>query len=186
MKPVEFVSIGGYVFRLEDDARAVVGNYLDELTKFYSDKESGSEVMEGIEERMCELLLEQCGQGGVVSLPMVEKVIATLGKPEAIEEEWVEWYADTGEIGYEYADKKYVSKATVRAYVPTRSEVEVLVSYDDRPFESVGTIRAYDDVKSTSLSFSPYRCDHFKIRFTGHGDCMIYTLSLTTEYGSEE
>ena len=32
MKPVEFVSIGGYVFRLEDDARAVVGNYLDELT----------------------------------------------------------------------------------------------------------------------------------------------------------
>lgn len=107
-------------------------------------------------------------------------------RSEAIEEEWVEWYADTGEIGYEYADKKYVSKATVRAYVPTRSEVEVLVSYDDRPFESVGTIRAYDDVKSTSLSFSPYRCDHFKIRFTGHGDCMIYTLSLTTEYGSEE
>lgn len=87
MKPVEFVSIGGYVFRLEDDARVVVGNYLDELTKFYSDKESGSEVMEGIEERMCELLLEQCGEGGVVSLPMVEKVIATLGRPEAIEEE---------------------------------------------------------------------------------------------------
>ena len=87
MKPVEFVSIGGYVFKLEDDARVVAGKYLEELTKFYSDKESGSEVMEGIEERMCELLLEQCGQGGVVSLPMVEKVISTLGRPEAIEEE---------------------------------------------------------------------------------------------------
>ena len=87
MKPVEFVSIGGYVFKLEDDARVAAGNYLEELTKFYSDKESGSEVMEGIEERMCELLLEQCGEGGVVSLPMVEKVIATLGRPEAIEEE---------------------------------------------------------------------------------------------------
>jgi phage shock protein PspC (stress-responsive transcriptional regulator) len=87
MKPVEFVSIGGYVFSLEEDACAVVRKYLDELTTFYKDKESGSEVMEGIEERMCELLLEQSGKGGVVTLPMCERVIATLGKPEAIEQE---------------------------------------------------------------------------------------------------
>ena len=87
MKPVEFVSIGGYVFSLEDDACSAARSYLDELSSFYSTKESGNEVMEGIEERMSELLLEQCGEGGVVSLPMVETVIATLGRPEAIEEE---------------------------------------------------------------------------------------------------
>ena len=87
MKPVEYVSIGGYVFSLETDARESAGRYLSELESFYSKVESGSEVMEGIEERMSELLLEQSGRGGVVTLPMVETVIASLGKPEAIEEE---------------------------------------------------------------------------------------------------
>ncbi|MBR5175468.1 MAG: PspC domain-containing protein [Bacteroidales bacterium] len=87
MKPVEYVSIGGYVFGLENDACDMAKKYLSELETFYSKVKSGSEVMEGIEERMSELLLEQSGRGGVVTLPMVENVIATLGKPEAIEEE---------------------------------------------------------------------------------------------------
>ena len=87
MKPVEHVSIGGYVFSLEEDACAAARKYLEELGSFYSKVESGAEVMEGIEERMSELLLEKAGQGGVVTLPMVESVMATLGKPEAIEED---------------------------------------------------------------------------------------------------
>ena len=87
MKPVEHVSIGGYVFNLEEDACVAARNYLDELESFYSKVESGSEVMEGIEERMSELLLEKAGQGGVVTLPMVQSVMATLGRPEAIEED---------------------------------------------------------------------------------------------------
>lgn len=87
MKPVENVSIGGYVFSLEDDACAVCRKYLDELDSFYSGKESGSEIMEGIEERMSELLLEQGGRGGVITLQMVDSVISTLGRPEAIEED---------------------------------------------------------------------------------------------------
>ncbi len=87
MKPVEHVSIGGYVFSLEDDACAAARKYLEELGSFYSKVESGAEVMEGIEERMSELLLEKAGHGGVVTLPMVESVMATLGRPEAIEED---------------------------------------------------------------------------------------------------
>lgn len=87
MKPVEYFSIGGYVFTLDDDASSAIKSYLEELEAFYSRKESGSEVMEGIEERMAELLLEQCGRNGVVTLGMADSVISTLGKPEAIEEE---------------------------------------------------------------------------------------------------
>ncbi|MBO6249437.1 MAG: PspC domain-containing protein, partial [Bacteroidales bacterium] len=61
MKPVENVSIGGYVFSLETDACETANEYLSKLETFYSKIESGSEVMEGIEERMAELLLEQRG-----------------------------------------------------------------------------------------------------------------------------
>ena len=65
MKPVEHVSIGGYVFSLEEDACAAARKYLEELGSFYSKVESGAEVMEGIEERMSELLLEKAGQGSI-------------------------------------------------------------------------------------------------------------------------
>lgn len=87
MKQVEYVSIGGYVFSLEDNASRAAKEYLDQLNAFYSRKESGTEVMEGIEERMAELLLEKSGKGGVVTLAMVENVISILGRPETIEEE---------------------------------------------------------------------------------------------------
>ena len=87
MKQVEYVSIGGYVFSFEDDACASAKEYLAQLESFYSGKESGAEVMEGIEERMAELLIEKSGQGGVVSQRMVSDVIAVLGRPEAIEED---------------------------------------------------------------------------------------------------
>ena len=87
MKQVEYVSIGGYVFSLEDSASHAAKEYLDQLEAFYSKKESGAEVMEGIEERMAELLLEKSGKGGVVTLAMVSDVISVLGRPETIEEE---------------------------------------------------------------------------------------------------
>ena len=97
MKQVEYVSIGGYVFSLEDNASLAAKEYLDQLNAFYSRKESGTEVMEGIEERMAELLLEKSGKGGVVTLAMVNDVISVLGRPETIEEETTDVHvASTG------------------------------------------------------------------------------------------
>ena len=87
MKQVEYVSIGGYVFSFEDNVSLAAKEYLDQLDAFYSRKESGTEVMEGIEERMAELLIERSGRGGVVTLDAVNDVLAVLGRPEAIEKE---------------------------------------------------------------------------------------------------
>lgn len=101
-------------------------------------------------------------------------------------EEWVDWYAETGEMGYEAIDKKYVSRITVRAFVPARSELQVMISYDSRPFEDVGIIRGLDDINSKNIEIAPYRCDHFRLMFRGHGDCRIYALALTMDTGSEE
>jgi len=85
MTEVEKVSIGGYAFTLEREAYAIVKQYLEELEAHYSPLEGGSEVMEGIEERMAELLYEKCGDNGVASVADVNDIITTLGKPSAIE-----------------------------------------------------------------------------------------------------
>lgn len=117
------------------------------------------------------------GFGNTENMAYVNKLIT---------EEWVDWYATTGEMGYEYADYKYVNRITLRAYVPSRSELRVSISYDDKPFQDVGIVRGFDEIKTQSLSFNPLRCDHFRIKFEGHGDFIVYTLAITMDTESEE
>ena len=85
MKEVERVSIGGYAFTLETDASAAAKAYLTELEAHYLGQEGGREIMEGIEERMAELLLDRCGNSGIVNLSAVQSVIDILGRPDKIE-----------------------------------------------------------------------------------------------------
>ena len=85
MKEVEKMSIGGYAFTLEKDASAEVEQYLRDLEAHYLGQQGGREIMEGIEERMAELLLERCGQRGVVTLADIRSIIDILGRPERIE-----------------------------------------------------------------------------------------------------
>ncbi|MBQ9193786.1 MAG: PspC domain-containing protein [Bacteroidales bacterium] len=85
MKEIEKVSIGGYAFTLEKDASAEVERYLRDLEAHYLGQEGGREIMEGIEERMAELLLDRCGGGRVATLLDIRGIIDILGRPERIE-----------------------------------------------------------------------------------------------------
>ena len=85
MKEIEKVSIGGYAFTLEKDASVQVEQYLKTLEAHYLGKPGGKEIMEGIEERMAELLLERCGRTGVATEADIRGIIEILGWPERIE-----------------------------------------------------------------------------------------------------
>ena len=85
MKEIEKLSIGGYAFTLEKDAATEVEQYLKGLEAHYLGQQGGKEIMEGIEERMAELLLERCGRTGVVTMSDIRGVIDILGRPERIE-----------------------------------------------------------------------------------------------------
>lgn len=85
MKQTEQFSVGGYAFTLETDASNALQEYISTLEKHYLSQDGGKEIMEGIEERVAELLLDQCGQTGVVTLSHVQKVISVIGRPEKIE-----------------------------------------------------------------------------------------------------
>jgi phage shock protein PspC (stress-responsive transcriptional regulator) len=85
MKATEQISVGGYAFTLEQDASQALGNYIAELESHYLKQEGGKEIMEGIEERVAELLLDKCGNGRVGTLAHVQAVIDVVGRPERIE-----------------------------------------------------------------------------------------------------
>ena len=86
MKQIEKVSIGCYAFTLDDQAADACRSYLGELENHYNGTSGGREILDGIEERMAELLLDRAGADTVVTAPTIEAVIAILGRPEDIEE----------------------------------------------------------------------------------------------------
>ena len=97
MKETEQISVGGYAFILEQDASQALGKYISELESHYLQQEGGKEIMEGIEERVAELLLDKCGHGRVGTLAHVQAVIDVVGRPERIEADDPATEAPTGE-----------------------------------------------------------------------------------------
>ena len=76
MKKVIKVSINKMPFTLAEDAYGVLKVYLDHLRRYYSGREGGSEIVDGIEERIAELLAERTGMDGrVVSKEDIDNIL---------------------------------------------------------------------------------------------------------------
>ena len=87
MKTTVNVSIGRIAFHIDSDAYRLLKKYLDRLERHFANKESGKEIVADIEERLSELLSARLPQPRkVVTLAMVEEVIAIMGMPDDMEE----------------------------------------------------------------------------------------------------
>lgn len=100
-------------------------------------------------------------------------------------EEQVEWMAETGEIGISSPDMKYTARLNIRMSMDIGSTVDVFAEYDssgewEKQFSLTGT-----NLRSVSMPIRPVRCDHMKLRFVGKGDVRIYSITKTTQDGSD-
>ena len=102
-----------------------------------------------------------------------------------IPEKDFEWYAETGVIGYSLPDNKYIGRMSVRLQKPVTTDVCILIKYDDNNlWEPIAALNG-SGIKSISIPILPKRCDHFRLRFEGVGDCKIFSISKTIELGSD-
>lgn len=86
MKEVVNVSLQGVSFVMEKDALELLESYLSELRSHYGEKEA--EVVNDIEERVAELLIERGCKDSVVRYMHVDEIISILGRPSQIEGEF--------------------------------------------------------------------------------------------------
>ena len=112
------------------------------------------------------------------------KVKTVLGSGDPIEEP-IDWYVETGTLGIELVDRKYISRLLIRMQLEIGSRVSFSIQYD-----SSGEWVPVSNVTGTSLrSFAfplrPKRCDHFRLRINGHGPCKIFSITKTIEQGSD-
>lgn len=95
------------------------------------------------------------------------------------------WMAETGIIGSYTPDKKYISRISVRLSMEIESRVCISIQYDSSgEWQRVCNLMAHS-LRTFSLPIRPHRCDHFRIRIEGEGEAKIYSITKTTEQGSE-
>ena len=105
------------------------------------------------------------------------------GTPDA---DPVEWMVQTGEIGLNSPDMKYISRLNIRMSMEIGAEVRIYGQYDfSDEWESLWCLRNTDNIRSFSLPIRPKRCDNMKLRIEGEGMVKIYSITKTIEQGSE-
>lgn len=112
------------------------------------------------------------------------KIKTVFGSGEE-DERPVVWMAESGIIGVDSPDKKYISKLNVRMTMSIGAKVFFYIQYDSMgDWEPVGTMNGVS-VRSFTVPIKPKRCDHFRLRIVGEGEAKVFSICKTIEQGSD-
>jgi phage shock protein PspC (stress-responsive transcriptional regulator) len=91
MKKTLTVNISGIVFHIDEDAYAVLHDYLQSIKKHFSRTQGGNEIISDIEARIAEMLKERIGDSRqVITIDDIEEVIQVIGQPSEFGDEFSE------------------------------------------------------------------------------------------------
>ena len=114
------------------------------------------------------------GDGRIVS-------VSGTGTPE----ETIAWMAETGDIGAQSPDSKYLSRLTLRLYLSPGAVARLSIRYDEeRVWQPLAQLRG-SPLGSVTVPVGVRRCDHLRLRLEGTGDMRLYDLTKTMERGSD-
>ena len=108
-----------------------------------------------------------------------------LYEPGATIEGAFDWYAETGDMLVNLPDNKYVSRIQLRAGVEKGAKLKLEMQYDSSGEWVTVFERGYSRKASFTVPIIPARCDHFRMRISGHGRSCIYAVGRELEKGSE-
>lgn len=107
-------------------------------------------------------------------------MLGTEGQRESIE-----WAMETGLLYYEYPDRKYLSRYDIRLRMHANSTAKIWMEYDSSgEWVESGTIHR-NGTGTVVIPIRPHRCDHLRMKLTGTGPVMIFSIARTLEVGSD-
>ena len=125
-----------------------------------------------------------CHDNDLYFIDASDNKIKSVSSSSGTAEEDVEWFCESGIIGFEYPNNKYVSNFHIRMLPAKDAKVSAYIKYDSvGDWEHKGTVEG-KTLRSFVLPVIPRRCDHFKIKLEGRGDVKIISFSKVLETGS--
>ena len=101
-------------------------------------------------------------------------------------EPYVAWEAETGLLGYQYPEQKYLSRFSLRLWMEEGAQLDVYLQYDSSgEWLHQGRI-AMRGTRTVTLPIRPRRCDHLRIRLKGKGEMRLYSIARILSRGSDE
>ena len=93
--------------------------------------------------------------------------------------------AESGIIGTNLPDKKYISRLDVRMRMTVGTRAHFYIEYDSSgKWEHLFTMTGRT-LQSFAVPIRPHRCDHMRIRIEGDGEAKIFSITKTIEQGSD-
>lgn len=113
MKKTVKINIGGVIFHLDDDAYALLQNYLTAINQRFASTDEGKEIITDIENRIAEILQSKLSDDNqVITKEDIDEVIDIMGHPEDFdqvdsgEEKTYEQYENTSKRLYRDPDNR--------------------------------------------------------------------------------
>jgi hypothetical protein len=104
---------------------------------------------------------------------------------EEIDRSPIHWYAETGIMGLESTDARYLDKVILKLCPEAGSSVRVSVQYDScGSWRQIAATEA-PTLKTVPMPILPARCDHMRLRIDGIGPCKIFSMTKIFEKAEE-
>jgi hypothetical protein len=114
-----------------------------------------------------------------------ENALWALNGTDGTPEPFVAWSAESGMLGYQYPDRKYVSRFNIRLWMEEGAECDVYLQYDSSgEWARQGRIKM-KGTRTVTLPIRPRRCDHLQMRIQGKGDVKLYSIARILSIGSD-
>lgn len=122
-------------------------------------------------------------QGELYYIDYADHYIHTINGTGLVLTAPIKWGAETGILGANTPDNKYVSRIDVRMSLVQGARVTFYIEYDSSgDWEHLFTMDG-TTLKSFTIPVRPKRCDHFRLKIVGSGEAKIYSISKTIEEG---
>ena len=100
-------------------------------------------------------------------------------------EESVEWSAETGIIGINMPDKKYISRMDIRMSTDIGTKINIYAEYDSSGVWELVYAADVTSLRTFSVPVRTKRCDHMRLRIDGRGNVKIFSICKTYSVGSD-
>lgn len=101
------------------------------------------------------------------------------------EEGKVPWLVESGFIGFTSPDNKYCARINLRMSLEVGSYAFFLIEYDSSGiWENVFSISG-KGTRTFTMPIKTHRCDHFRFKVVGVGECKLFSITKEVEEGSD-
>lgn len=106
---------------------------------------------------------------------------------DLITESTVEWHADTGVMGLEDPNHKFIKQIQVRGRLGNNARIGIEISYNGHSEDREQLYTEENELIETfnAVYAPPVRCDNFRLHFSGVGEVVIFSITVTTEEAND-